>query len=99
MTKTKLEYSIYVSTIAVTLLNFGTKRGGMPSFIAATAFTLLAVISLLYSVGVYLYRSNAIRSRKAARYYDKLGPSALCGALFVAVLLNFLFEGRSRGLW
>ncbi|KAM7206606.1 VTC domain containing protein [Rhypophila sp. PSN 637] len=94
-----LEYSIYVSTIAVTLLNFGTKQGGMPSFIAATAFTILAICSLLYAVGVYLYRSDAIRRRKAAKYYDKLGPSALCGALFVAVALNFAFEGRSRELW
>ncbi|KAM7208102.1 vacuolar transporter chaperone 4 [Naviculisporaceae sp. PSN 640] len=93
-----LEYSIYVSTIAVTLLNFGTKQGGMPSFIAATAFTILAILSLLYAVVVYLYRSNAIRTRKAARYYDKLGPSALCAALFVAVALNFAFEGRSHSL-
>lgn len=71
----------------------------MPSFIAASAFTFLAILSLCYSVGVYLYRSNAIRNRKAARYYDKLGPSALCGALFVAVALNFAFEGRRRELW
>ncbi|KAK3335741.1 VTC domain-containing protein [Cercophora scortea] len=94
-----LEYSIYIGTIAVTLLNFSTRNGDMTSFIAAAAFTLLAVLSLLYSVGIYLYRSNAIRTRRAAKYYDKWGPSALCAAMFVAVVLNFASEGRSRHIW
>jgi hypothetical protein len=49
---------------------------------------------------IYIYRSSAIRTRKAsAKYYDKWGPSALCVALFVAVLLNFGFEGRRREYW
>ncbi|KAL2016533.1 hypothetical protein VTK56DRAFT_3427 [Thermocarpiscus australiensis] len=94
-----LEYSIYIGTIAVTLLNFSTEQGSKASFAAAGAFTLLAILSLCYSVGIYLYRSKAIRTRRVARYYDKWGPSVLCVALFVAVVLNFVFEGRSRDLW
>ena len=94
-----LEYSIYIGTIAVTLLNFSTKQGSSPSFIAAGAFTLLAFMSLCYAVVIYLYRSHAIRTRRAARYYDKWGPSCLCAAMFVAVSLNFAFEGRSREVW
>ncbi|CCE31329.1 related to polyphosphate synthetase [Claviceps purpurea 20.1] len=90
-----LEYSIYISTIAVTLLNFG-EHPTRTSFWASGLFTLLAVLSLCYSIGTYLYRSRAIRSRKAARFYDKWGPSALCVSLFVAVALNFAFEGRER---
>ncbi|KAK3939677.1 vacuolar transporter chaperone 4 [Diplogelasinospora grovesii] len=93
-----LEYSIYIGTIAVTLLNFGAK-GNTTSFIAAGVFTLLAIASLCYSVGIYLYRAKAIRTRKVARYYDKWGPSVLCFALFVAVALNFAFEGKDRHLW
>jgi hypothetical protein len=62
-------------------------------------FTLLAILSLCYSVGIYLYRSNAIRTRKAARYYDKWGPTVLCSAMFAAVLLNFIFEGKDRNIW
>lgn len=84
--------------MAVTLLNFG-KKPNRSSFIVAGVFTLLAVLSLCYSVGVYLYRSRAIRMRKAARYYDRWGPTVLCGALFVAVALNFVFEGRERQFW
>ncbi|PHH86494.1 hypothetical protein CDD83_10184 [Cordyceps sp. RAO-2017] len=93
-----LEFSIYIGAIAVTLLNFGT-RTTSPSFWTAGIFTLLAVLSLCYSVAIYLYRSRSIRRRKAARYYDKWGPSGLCAALFVAVALNFAFEGRRRGIW
>ena len=95
----QLEYSIYIGTIAVTLLNFSTQQGNRASFVAAGAFTLLAIMSLCYAVGIYLYRSRAIRTRSVARYYDKLGPSVLCAALFVAVALNFGFEGKSRDLW
>jgi len=95
----QLEYSIYIGTIAVTLLNFGTKPNGA-SFVVAGAFTLLAVLCLLYSVGIYMYRSQAIRSRRAsAQFYDRWGPSALCISLLLAVGLNFAFEGHSRELW
>ncbi|KAG5945019.1 hypothetical protein E4U59_006497 [Claviceps monticola] len=93
-----LEYSIYISSIAVTLLNFG-DHPTRTSFWASGMFTLLAVLSLCYSIGTYLYRSRAIRSRKAARFFDKWGPSALCVSLFVAVALNFAFEGRERSMW
>ncbi|KAK3329746.1 VTC domain-containing protein [Apodospora peruviana] len=89
-----LEYSIYIGTIAVTLLNFGTKQGSVATFIAAAAFTLVAILGLCYSVGTYLYRSNAIRTRRVANYYDKWGPSALCASLFVAVALNFALKNR-----
>jgi hypothetical protein len=82
----------------VTLLNFGTKPNRM-SFIVAGVFTLLAILSLCYSVAVYLYRGNAIRTRKAAKFYDRWGPSVLSGALFFAVGLNFAFEGRQRQVW
>ncbi|KAK1636873.1 VTC domain-containing protein [Colletotrichum phormii] len=93
-----LEYSIYVGTVAVTLLNFGSKPTPM-AFVVAGVFTLLAIMSLCYSVVIYLYRSNAIRNRKAAKFYDKWGPSALCASLFIAVLLNFAFEGNAREYW
>ena len=83
----------------MTLLNFSARGDNGPSFIAAGAFTLLAIMSLCYAVVIYLYRSKAIRTRRVARYYDKWGPSILCVSLFVAVALNFVFEGRSRGIW
>ncbi|KAH8814908.1 VTC domain-containing protein [Xylogone sp. PMI_703] len=91
-----LEYSIYIGTIAATLLNFGAKPNSL-SFLAAGVFSLLAIVSLLYSVLIYLYRSQAIRARKAIKYHDRYGPTTLCAALFVAVVLNAVFECRERG--
>lgn len=93
-----LEFSIYIGTIAVTLLNFDS-HPNMVSFMVAGVFTLLAILALCYSVAIYLYRGSAIRERKAARFYDKVGPSILAVALFTAVGLNFAFEGRERELW
>ncbi|KAG0650844.1 Vacuolar transporter chaperone 4 [Hyphodiscus hymeniophilus] len=90
-----LEFSIYIGTIAATLLNFGAKPTPM-SFAAAGAFSIVAILSLLYSVGIYLYRSQAIRQRKAIKYHDKYGPSILCGILFAAVILNAVFELKDR---
>ena len=79
-------------------MNFGSKPT-RTSFIVSGVFTLLAILSLSYSVFIYLYRSRAIRTRRAAKYYDRWGPSILCAALFVAVAVNFGFEGRDRALW
>ncbi|KAH8737257.1 vacuolar transporter chaperone 4 [Ilyonectria robusta] len=93
-----LEYSIYIGTIAVTLLNFGT-HPTPTSFWISGVFTLLAIMSLCYSVGTYLYRSNAIRTRRVVKFYDRWGPSVLCVSLFVAVALNFAYEGRERQIW
>lgn len=93
----QLEYSIYIGTIAATLLNFGSKPTAM-SFVAAGVFSLVAILSLIYSVAIYLYRSQAIRTRKAIKYHDKYGPTILCVALFVAIVLNAVFELKSRGL-
>lgn len=94
----QLEYSIYIGTIATTLLNFG-DHPTPTAFWIAGIFTFLAIFSLLYSVGIYLYRSRSIRNRKAARYYDRWGPSILAGALFVAAAFNFVYEGRERKYW
>ncbi|KAK3180229.1 vacuolar transporter chaperone [Lecanicillium sp. MT-2017a] len=93
-----LEYSIYIGTIAMTLLNFRS-HPTPTSFWISGIFTVLALLSLLYSVIIYLYRSRSIRNRKAAKYFDKWGPSVLCISLFVAVALNFAFEGRERKVW
>lgn len=92
----QLEFSIYIGTIAATLLNFGAKPTKI-SFLAAGAFSIVAIIALLYSVGIYLYRAKAIRERKAVKYHDKYGPTVLCVALFVAVVLNGVFELSDRG--
>jgi uncharacterized membrane protein len=93
----KLEYSLYISTIAATLLNFGNKtRPG--TLVVPALYTAVAILCLVYSVVIYLYRSQAIRERRAARYYDKWGPSVLCVALLGAIVVNFAYELRDRSI-
>lgn len=56
----------------------------------ASAFTLVACLSLLYSLCLYLYRVDGLRNRRpSARYHDRYGPTVLCVAVFVAVGFNF----------
>lgn len=40
-------------------------------------------------MGLYLWRVDKIRNRRAVRYHDKYGPTALCLGLLVAVFISF----------
>ena len=80
-----LEFSILLGGVAGTLLNFG---DGV-SLSAAWGFTLVAVLSLLYSLGLYMWRVEMIRRRRAVRYHDKVGPTVLCLLLLLSVAINF----------
>ncbi|EME42354.1 hypothetical protein DOTSEDRAFT_89772 [Dothistroma septosporum NZE10] len=94
-----LEFSIILGSIAATLLNFGDNV----SMGAAIAFTIVAIISLFYSMAIFLWRVDRIHQRKAVSYHDKWGPTFLCIGLVacVAVAVGFRFakdgEGDLRG--
>lgn len=79
------------------MLNFGTKAN-LATLVVPGLYTLVAVMALVYSVIIYLYRSRAIRERRAARYHDKWGPSVLCVALLGAIIVNFVYELRGRDI-
>ncbi|KAI7225729.1 SPX-domain-containing protein, partial [Hortaea werneckii] len=83
-----LEFSIILGSIAATLLNFGDTI----SLASAWAFTVVAVVSLFYSLGLYLWRVSAIKSRRAVDYHDRWGPSALCFLLLIAVAISFAYR-------
>ncbi|KAF2457631.1 VTC domain-containing protein [Lineolata rhizophorae] len=83
-----LEFSIILGSIAATLLNFG----DAVSLISAWAFTIVACVSLFYSLFLYLWRAKMIRLRRAVQYHDRWGPSALCLGLLVAVAISFGFR-------
>ena len=79
------QISILFSGIAGFLLNFGDNV----SLSASWLFLIVAIASLLYSLIVYLIRVSWLRKRRAARYYDKYGPTVLCFLLVLAVAVNF----------
>ncbi|KAL0953247.1 hypothetical protein HGRIS_004500 [Hohenbuehelia grisea] len=83
-----LNIAVFIGTIATTLLNFvppGDSRG----LISAAAFTLAALIAIAYAGVVFVYRAIRIRQRRAeGLYYDRFGPTMLCGVLLAAVATN-----------
>ncbi|MBW0494241.1 hypothetical protein O181_033956 [Austropuccinia psidii MF-1] len=82
-----LEFSTILGAIAVTLLNF-TPVDDEIGYIASILFTIAALISIIYSTGVYLWRVKKIRTRSASGYYDPYGPNVLCTVLLIAVTIN-----------
>ncbi|KAL8675083.1 MAG: hypothetical protein Q9168_000566 [Polycauliona sp. 1 TL-2023] len=91
-----LEFSIFIGAMAGTLLNFG----GSASFAAALGFTILAIVSLIYSMVLYLWRVEMIKRRRAVKYHDSWGPTALCLGLLAATITNFVVVMREgEGLY
>ncbi|THY38659.1 SPX-domain-containing protein [Aureobasidium pullulans] len=88
-----LEFSIIIGSIAATLLNFGDTT----ALASAWAFTIVALFAICYSMGLYLYRVQSIRNRRAITYHDKWGPSALCVLLFAAVTVTFVYRFTHGG--
>ncbi|KAL8715976.1 MAG: hypothetical protein Q9220_000643 [cf. Caloplaca sp. 1 TL-2023] len=91
-----LEFSIFIGAMAGALLNFGTSV----SFSAALGFTIVAIAALCYSLGLYLWRVEMIKKRRAVKYHDSWGPTALCLGLLGATVANFVLVLREgEGLY
>jgi len=82
------EAGIVLGAIAAGLLNFGDDV----AIKAAFGFTFVAIALVVYAMGMFLWRAAMIRKRRAVRYDDRLGPTVLCGLLFVAVGANFVLR-------
>ncbi|KAL9600725.1 MAG: hypothetical protein Q9219_002966 [cf. Caloplaca sp. 3 TL-2023] len=89
-----LEFSIFIGAMAGTLLNFGVTKASMT---AAAGFTIVAVVSLCYSLGIYLWRVQMIKKRRAVRYHDPWGPTVLCVLLAAATIANFVLVMTGEG--
>lgn len=83
-----IEIGILLSAMAGGLLNFGNELAIQASF----GFFLVAVLTILYSSYIYIYRMIAIRNRLAVRYDDQFGPTIICLSLAMALGINFVFH-------
>lgn len=83
-----LEVGIYMSALSGSLRAFGNEQAELASFL----FMATAVIMILYSLGLYLWRVRAIRLRRAIRYDDQIGTGLVCGAFVLSVLANYLIQ-------
>ena len=92
-----LNFSVILGGLAVGLLNFGDRVGQ----ISAACFTLVAMLAMLYALGVFHWRAKRIRTRGGASgsgvggfggFDDRLGPTILTVALAAAVIVNFVLK-------
>ena len=83
-----VEIGIVLGAIAGGLLNFGNG----PAVQAAVGFFLTAVLTIVYAIGLYIWRVYNIRKKRAVRYDDQFGPTAICIALAAATGINFFFQ-------
>ena len=95
------EFSIYLGAISALLLNFGADsvhpHKARIALYSAWSFTVAAILCLVYSLTIYLWRIGKIKKRRAVRYHDKWGPTALCCLLGISVALNMFFNLVKRG--
>lgn len=82
------EIGILLGAMAFGLLNFGSPIAVK----ASLGFFFVAVITILYSVFIYLYRVIAIRNRSSGRYDDPYGPAVICISLAAALGTNFVLQ-------
>lgn len=100
-----LEFSVFLSALAVGLLNFSTP-GDKAGLVAASFFTIVALCCIAYSGILYMWRAMKIRKKESSNvYFDPLGPSLLCAALLSATVVNFVLrfteadhQRKGRGL-
>lgn len=87
-----LEFSVFLSALAVGLLNFSTP-GDKYGLVAAASFTIVALCCIAYSGVLYMWRALKIRAKESSNvYFDALGPSLLCAALLAATIVNFVLR-------
>lgn len=87
-----LEFSVFLSALAVGLLNFSTP-GDKYGLVAASFFTIVALCCIAYSGILYMWRALKIRAKESSNvYFDALGPSLLCAALLSATVVNFVLR-------
>ncbi|CAG8542448.1 11378_t:CDS:2 [Ambispora leptoticha] len=80
-----LNFTVILGGLAVGLLNFGDKIAR----IAAGMFTCVALMIMMYALWTYHWRARRIRNKEPGPYDDRVGPTILCGALLIAVIVNF----------
>ncbi|GAA6007208.1 hypothetical protein JCM10207_001546 [Rhodosporidiobolus poonsookiae] len=83
-----IEFSVVVSAIGIGILSFADPHDDI-ALAASATFTTVALLAILYTAFMYNKRVRAIRNRQAINYHDFIGPTALCGILFIAVIVNF----------
>jgi hypothetical protein len=72
------------------LLNF-IKPEDERGLLCAAMFTFAALLAIVYSASIFMYRAVQLRRHRAEGvYYDKYGPTVLCAVLLIAIVTNLV---------
>jgi SPX domain protein involved in polyphosphate accumulation len=85
-----LEFSVFISAVAVAMINYSNDRIGL---IVSGLLTVVSLLCIAYSGIIYVWRVTKLKKKEVSNaYYDKFGPSFLCVILLVATLVNFILR-------
>ncbi|KAI0310381.1 vacuolar transporter chaperone 1 [Amylostereum chailletii] len=100
-----LHFTVILGGLAVGLLNFGDKVGKISAAMFSVVGGCNSVFSpscdpearpavaiMLYALYTYHWRANSIRKGGRGPYDDRLGPTLLCAALLISVIVNFILR-------
>lgn len=100
-----LHVAVLLGTLSVALGNAAGAHNTVARALSIT-YTLVAVFTAGWGLGVYLWRSKLITQRSGRDFDNMIGPFVVSIALCVALLLNFWFKykvatekAEGRGVW
>jgi hypothetical protein len=53
---------------------------------------VVAVATVIYAMGMFLWRAAMIRKHRAVRYDDRWGPTVLCALYLITITVNFVLR-------
>ena len=90
--------TILLASLSLGLYNAAGQTNGVARMLAVV-YTLVALFTLLWGYGIYMYRNSLIRQRSGKDFDNRFGPVVVCLGLIIALCLNFGFKVRTRKMW
>ena len=86
-------FAVLLGGVSIALLNFIPPDDPI-GMISAGCFTIIALLAITYSGGMYAYRITKLRKRMAVDYHDWFGLTMLCVGLIGSVLISLVLRLR-----
>jgi SPX domain protein involved in polyphosphate accumulation/uncharacterized membrane protein YidH (DUF202 family) len=83
--------SVLLASLSLGLYNAAGETNNVARTLAVV-YTLVAVFTVLWGYGIYIWRRKLIMQRSGRDFDNVLGPLLVCGGLVVALCLNFGFK-------
>lgn len=85
-----LEFSVFMSAIAVGMINYSDDRIGL---IISGLLTVVSLLCIAYSGIIFVWRTTKLKKKETSNaYFDKYGPSFLCITLLIVTIVNIVLR-------